>query len=96
MQPIVRANRNGAEHTERSLKDFKDFIKGFLLKEEKMNLQGSLSIQVNRNRESKEGLILLTFLVLEIRIKVLKRKQSYLINLPQISFPFQVTTEIMG
>ena len=58
MQPTNRTNHSGAEHTQRSLKDFKDFIKGFLLKEEKMNLQGSLSIQVNRNRESKEGLIL--------------------------------------
>ena len=58
MQPTVWTNCNGAEHTQRGLKDFKDFIKGFLLKEKKMNLQGSLSVPVNRNQKSKEGLIL--------------------------------------
>ena len=61
MQPTVRRNRNGAEHTQRGLKNFKDFISGFLLNEEKMNLQGSLSVQVNRDQESKEGLILSMF-----------------------------------
>ena len=58
MQQTDQTYRSGVEHTQRSLKDFKDFIKGFLLKEEKMNLQGSLSVQVNRNRKRNEGLIL--------------------------------------
>ena len=46
------------EHTHRSLdKFFEDFKLCFLLKK-KENLQESLSVQVDLNRESEEGLIL--------------------------------------
>ena len=63
MQPTFQSKRSGAEHTKRSLKDFKDFMISFVCLKEKSDLQGSLSVQVNFNQESKEGYILLRFKV---------------------------------
>ena len=66
MHPTVRTNRSGEEHTQQSLTDFNN---RFVVKNKKSDLQESLSVQVNRNRESKEGLILLMFLYLKLELK---------------------------
>ena len=58
MQPTVRLNNNGVEHTQQSLVNFKDFKGLCLLVKKEKYLQESLSVQVNLNRESKEGLLL--------------------------------------